>query len=611
MAIISRKSMVHMRPPNKEPEWSSLCNNVFEEYLDDNDAFFGVEKRERSSSDDSAQLFDFSGSSEQSNQTDATSPIPAWDPEESSAPNAQQPKAKAPTGFWHKKLRALEQNAAACERQQKLRAAKSHPDFLSLGGFPSPPAIPSSPPGQSYSAQRQKSRGGGNAANGNKTPTQKRSVSNLRAVSRGRPTGVTKPPATAAVNSNATVRQRNGSPSKMMNPSRYRAGAFKDVWAERMLQSPKKFQLRVDQHINTFPASPPHSARSLQDQFAGFGSPTYSAIAGSDDQISPLASTFNQSARLHTPNQSPLLSPGSHAASSYFEPAPPLPGNPYTQSIPLNDTAPLYPERGSSLAVNKIQEFDFGFSSSPEIEDPWMATSSTFAEPPSTTYETAAPVFDNQDPFSSIEDDLQQSLSINAHSQNHNLGLGISCDSNGNYTTVPGNALHYSSIPPAMTPYYVPSLPNGLPSTPSHHPTGLPSGPWPQTNNQPQPLTPHRQRSSWDGSPSPTPQPATESRSRQTSASRRRSQHRRTKSASATPRHHGRDQGGGVGFVNFTPGDAGKILNGVAPSGSSKTKARREKEAADKRRKLSQAAMQAVIEAGGDVESLTRAGLMS
>lgn len=62
----------------------------------------------------------------------------------------------------------------------------------------------------------------------------------------------------------------------------------------------------------------------------------------------------------------------------------------------------------------------------------------------------------------------------------------------------------------------------------------------------------------------------------------------------------------GVGFVNFTPDDSRKILTGVAPSGSSKTKARREKEAADKRRKLSRAAVKAVIEAGGDIDSLRR-----
>lgn len=59
-----------------------------------------------------------------------------------------------------------------------------------------------------------------------------------------------------------------------------------------------------------------------------------------------------------------------------------------------------------------------------------------------------------------------------------------------------------------------------------------------------------------------------------------------------------------AGFVNYTPDDSRKILTGVAPSGSSKTKARREKEAAEKRRKLSQAAARAVMEAGGDVSTL-------
>jgi hypothetical protein len=66
---------------------------------------------------------------------------------------------------------------------------------------------------------------------------------------------------------------------------------------------------------------------------------------------------------------------------------------------------------------------------------------------------------------------------------------------------------------------------------------------------------------------------------------------------------------GTVGFVNFTPSDSRKILTGVAPSGSSKTKARREKEALEKRRKLSQAAMRAVRDAGGDIESLVEQGL--
>lgn len=66
--------------------------------------------------------------------------------------------------------------------------------------------------------------------------------------------------------------------------------------------------------------------------------------------------------------------------------------------------------------------------------------------------------------------------------------------------------------------------------------------------------------------------------------------------------------GGGVGFVNFTPNDGSMLMTGVAPSGSSKTKARREKEALDRRRKLSEAAMKAVAAAGGDVDQLMQQG---
>lgn len=62
------------------------------------------------------------------------------------------------------------------------------------------------------------------------------------------------------------------------------------------------------------------------------------------------------------------------------------------------------------------------------------------------------------------------------------------------------------------------------------------------------------------------------------------------------------------GFVNFTPSDGGMLMTGVAPSGSSKTKARREKEASDRRRRLSEAAMKAVAAAGGDVDKLMEQG---
>lgn len=69
-----------------------------------------------------------------------------------------------------------------------------------------------------------------------------------------------------------------------------------------------------------------------------------------------------------------------------------------------------------------------------------------------------------------------------------------------------------------------------------------------------------------------------------------------------------RETSGEVGFVNFTPSDGGLLMTGVAPSGSSKTKARREREAMERRRRLSEAALKAVQAAGGDVEKLREQG---
>ena len=56
----------------------------------------------------------------------------------------------------------------------------------------------------------------------------------------------------------------------------------------------------------------------------------------------------------------------------------------------------------------------------------------------------------------------------------------------------------------------------------------------------------------------------------------------------------------GGGFVNFTPQDGGALLAGVAPSGSAKTKARREREAAERHRRFSERCVRAVAAAGAD-----------
>ena len=64
-----------------------------------------------------------------------------------------------------------------------------------------------------------------------------------------------------------------------------------------------------------------------------------------------------------------------------------------------------------------------------------------------------------------------------------------------------------------------------------------------------------------------------------------------------------------MSFVNYTPQDHKVLMRGVAPSGSSKTKARRDREAAEQKRKLGEAVRLAVAAAGGDIEKLDLAAI--
>lgn len=148
----------------------------------------------------------------------------------------------------------------------------------------------------------------------------------------------------------------------------------------------------------------------------------------------------------------------------------------------------------------------------------------------------------------------------------------------------------------------------------------------------PLPLTPsaHRNRSvsSGNSSPSPTTPHFSNQRTARRTASlqsisleqgpvlnasiRKRRSRSKSLSRPSEPRTPSPTKGGGgIGFVNFTPDDSKLLMTGVAPSGSSKTKARREKEATERQRRLSEALVKAVTAAGGDVERLKEeAGLV-
>lgn len=146
---------------------------------------------------------------------------------------------------------------------------------------------------------------------------------------------------------------------------------------------------------------------------------------------------------------------------------------------------------------------------------------------------------------------------------------------------------------------------------PSHnHPVG-PTDPFPSSDVSMYPpvVSPTvrtgraRTPSSRASSPCPSPSATSKSPSKQ----RRRSKSSRRKGSAAALRAPTTT----MGFVNFTPNDSQKLLTGVAPSGSSKTKARREQEASENKRRLSQVAEKLFVESGGDLEKLRATGLFA
>lgn len=147
-----------------------------------------------------------------------------------------------------------------------------------------------------------------------------------------------------------------------------------------------------------------------------------------------------------------------------------------------------------------------------------------------------------------------------------------------------------------------------LPSTPARRPSRSPSINSRQTTPMSSPLRKVHTIRRASTSPSPArgrPRAGGPGAYRSASAAGDSSvRKRRSSSRRELPRPLFSDKGG---FVNFTAHDGQTLMMGVAPSGSSKTKAKREREEQERRRRLEEAAMKAVAAAGGNVELL---GLM-
>ncbi|KAF2635666.1 hypothetical protein P280DRAFT_534609 [Massarina eburnea CBS 473.64] len=365
---------------------------------------------------------------------------------------------------------------------------------------------------------------------------------------------ITRPSRKARSSPDRTVRHGVQKPSKrstiatvagkMMNPSHYRTG-FQDLWTRKMGAPSDTFNLQIQANgIH----SPPLSTKLPQEEHGSGFFPrdqSYTIAMSSGDATS---SDLHSSNYQLTPLSSPAIdiTARSNGTGTAFQ---------FSNDGMASAYVSHHLPHGAALSAlqtppptQRLSMGAWGAETSPNLDF------SDFS---------ASPDFQSQDPKHGVggagwwnDTAVNQSSTHTKHTRsnftttNNNTGtgtvsgLGISCDS-------------------ASFPDFMSSLHHS--HNPSHNP--------------------HNTRH------------APSSSSRRKSSSTSTSSH-----AHAQPRAS--SSGSNVGFVNFTPSDSRKILTGVAPSGSSKTKARREKEAAERRRKLNLAAFKAVKEAGGDVSRL-------
>ncbi|CAI6332988.1 unnamed protein product [Periconia digitata] len=431
--------------------------------------------------------------------------------------------------------------------------------------------------------------------------------------------------------------------NKMMRPSHYRTG-LQEPWAKKMNAAPENFNIQMPP--NAFGSSALASTivkeksgkgylpRDTQSYAVALSSPLYGEAT-----TTPEVQTSNYE---FTPLSSPAIEIGSklNGTEHPFQPSSDNMGSAYMSqhfsnaALSALQTPPPTQRLPTVLwdvdASSNIQFGDLtaGFSTEESAKNnTWWTTTATSVPP----FPQPSPTSNGHDVYSSDRTHTSTSDNLEPNGLGDASvvsGLGITCDT-ASFTGLDGDLSSSTSMTTPSTNsnnHLVPAVDAASSYDFAHHlrsvypappSPGIPIGTGParppspsnSRSHSPRPLFTRRRHSQMPSSHHQSHHASNHTRRKSSTNS---GSHRTASGSWASGVGAGSSAGSGsVGFVNFTPSDSRKILTGVAPSGSSKTKARREREAADKRRKLSQAALKAVIEAGGDVGRLEKEGLLA
>lgn len=286
-------------------------------------------------------------------------------------------------------------------------------------------------------------------------------------------------------------------------------------------------------------------------------------------------------------------------------------GHGHTQSLPNNnDSMILQPRVSVPPSPKKVAQLTGGAEPSPLGYQKSGSYFSSVAPPPVPAYfksQQASPMRHHKS-RRHLEQDGHSSppsrpASPSLYSQSFENSLGIMAIRNAstpNFST-PHPQVHPHSL--QVRKARALSHKQSEPIFVSHHPrgrssqlyaSGYPSLPASSSQSFPQPGTSH--------SPRQHSRARMHARSKSSSNLRHPSSGTSTSSKRSPSAKKQKGEAPMIEFHNFTPQDGSRILSEVAPSGSSKTKARREKEALEKRRRLGELAIQHVQKLGGDAK---------